>query len=93
MKKLLLLILLFLPIIGFGQKNTNQMGNSMDAAINIVLEYTFEYLSKDNFATPNGEFKISTKKDSIDWNNTQFIKWKVIQPKDSLQIIKTIDQQ
>ena len=90
MKKLLF-ILLFLPMIGFGQKNSNQMGNSMDAAINIVLEYTFEYLSKDNFATPNGEFKISTKKDSIDWNNTQFIKWKVIQPKDSLQIIKTIN--
>ena len=91
MKKLLLLILLFLPIIGFGQKNTNQMGNSMDAAINTVLEYTFEYLSKDNFYIPNGEFKISTKKDSIDWNNTQFIKWKVIQPKNSLQIIKAID--
>ena len=90
MKKLLF-ILLFLPMIGFGQQNSNQMGNSMDAAINIVLEYTFEYLSKDNFATPNGEFKIATKKDSIDWNNTQFIKWKVIQPKDSLQIIKTID--
>ena len=91
MKKLLLLILLFLPIIGFGQKNTNQMGNSMDAAINTVLEYTFEYLSKDNFYIPNGEFKISTKKDSIDWNNTQFIKWKVIQPNNSLQIIKAID--
>ena len=90
MKKLLL-ILLCLPMIGFGQKNTNQMGNSMDAAINTVLEYTFEYLSKDNFYIPNGEFKISTKKDSIDWNNTQFIKWKVIQPKNSLQIIKTID--
>ena len=90
MKKLLL-ILLCLPIIGFGQQNSNQMGNSMDAAINTVLEYAFEYLSKDNFYTPNHEFKISTKKDSIDWNNTQFIKWKVIQPKDSLQIINTID--
>ena len=90
MKKLLI-ILLCLPMIGFGQKNTNQMGNSMDAAINTVLEYTFEYLSKDNFYIPNGEFKISTKKDSIDWNNTQFIKWKVIQPNNSLQIIKAID--
>ena len=90
MKKILL-ILLCLPMIGFGQKNSNQMGSSMDAAINTVLEYTFEYLSKDNFYTPNVEFKISTKKDSIDWNNTQFIKWKIIQPKDSLQIIKTID--
>ena len=90
MKKLLL-ILLCLPMIGFGQKNSNQMGSSMDAAINTVLENSFEYLSKDNFSTPNGEFKISTKKDSIDWDNIQFIKWKVIQPKDSLQIIKTID--
>jgi hypothetical protein len=90
MKKLLL-ILLCLPMIGFGQQNSNQMGNSTDAAINIVLENVFEYLSKDDFFTPNGEFNISTKKDSIDWDNTQFIKWKVIQPKDSLQIIKTID--
>ena len=78
-------------MIGFGQQNSNQMGSSMDAAINTVLEYTFKYLSKDNFYTPNVEFKISTKKDSIDWNNTQFIKWKIIQLKDSLQIIKTID--
>ena len=90
MKKLLL-IFIALPMIGFGQQNSNQMGSSMDAAINTVLEYTFEYLSKDNFYTPNGEFKISTKKDSINWNNTQFIKWKIIQPKDSLQIIKRID--
>ena len=90
MKKLLL-ILLCLPMIGFGQQNSNQMGNSIDAAINTVLEYTFEYINKENFYTPNSEFKISTKKDSIDWNNAQFIKWKIIQPKDSLQIIKTID--
>lgn len=90
MKKILL-IFITLPMIGFGQQNSNQMGSSMDAAINTVLEYNFKYLSKDNFYTPNVEFKISTKKDSIDWNNTQFIKWKIIQPKDSLQIIKTID--
>ena len=90
MKKILI-IFITLPMIGFGQQNSNQMGSSMDAAINTVLEYTFEYLSKDNFYTPNVEFKISTKKDSIDWNNTQLIKWKGIQPKDSLQIIKTID--
>jgi len=90
MKKLLLM-LIALTMIGFGQQNSNQMGSSMDAAINTVLEYTFEYLSKDNFYTPNGEFKISTKKYSIDWNNTKFIKWKIIQPKDSLQVIKIID--
>ena len=78
-------------MIGFGQQNSNKMGNSKDAAINTVVEIAFECLSKDVFFTPNGEFKISTKKDSIDWNNTQLIKWKVIQPKNSLQIIKTID--
>ena len=90
MKKLLL-ILLCLPIICFGQENSNQMGNSMDAVINTVLENTFEYLSKDDFSAPNGKFKISSKKDSIDWDHTQFIKWKVIKPKDSLPMIKTID--
>ena len=89
--KELLLILLCVPIIGFGQKNSNQIGNSMDAAINTVLEIAFECLSKDDFVTPNGGFKISTKKYSINWDNTQFIKWRVIQPKDSLQIIKIID--
>ena len=90
MKKLLFL-LIFFPLIGFGQQISNQMGNSTDAAINTVLENAFEYLRKDNFFTFTGEFKISTKKDSIDWNNTQFIKWKVIQLKDSLKIIKTIN--
>ena len=90
MKKLLLIII-FLPMIGFGQQNSNQIGNSMDAAINTALEIAFEFLSKDVFFTPNGEFKISTQKDSINWDNTRFIKWKVIQLKDSLQIIKTID--
>ena len=67
------------------------MGNSTDAAINTSLEIAFSLLSKDDFFTPNGAFKIPTKKDSINWDNTQFIKWKVIQPKDSSQIIKTID--
>lgn len=90
MKKLLL-ILICLPIIGFGQKNLNQIGNSMDAAINTILEIAFECFSKDDIFTPNYKFKIYTKKDSINWDNTQFIKWKVIKPKGSFQITKTID--
>ena len=36
MKKLLL-IFIALPMIGFGQQNSNHMGRSMDAAINTVL--------------------------------------------------------
>ena len=87
MKKLLL-ILLCLPMIGFGQQNSNQMGNSTDAVINTILEIAFECLSKDDFLTPNGEIKISAKKDSINWDNTQFIKWKVMQPVEKRIVIE-----
>ena len=97
MKKLLL-ILLCLPMIGFGQKISNQLMTPTDvvtqnAAIGLIggaaaLVGGFDFLSEDDY-TSNGKFKISSNKDSINWNSTQFTKWKIILPKDSLQKTKT----
>jgi hypothetical protein len=43
----------------------------------------FDFLSEDDY-TSNGKFKISSNKDSINWNSTQFTKWKIIVLKDSV---------
>ena len=92
MKKLLL-ILLCLPMIGFGQKNSDQLMTPTDvvtqkAAIGLIsgavaLVGGFNFLSQHDYA-PNGKFKISSNNDSINWNSTQFTKWKIIVPKDSI---------
>ena len=84
MKKLLL-ISLFFPMIGFGQINEQ---SPIDALINVVLEGTSNYFEHRNDVVHNNEFKISTKKKCIDWNSSQLMKWKIIAPKDSLQIIR-----
>jgi len=83
MKKLLL-ISLFFPMIGFGQINEQ---SPIDALINVVLEGTSNYFEHRNDVVHNNEFKISTKKKCIDWNSSQLIKWKIIVPKDSLEVI------
>ena len=90
MKKLLV-ILLCLPMIGFGQKISNQLMTPTDvvtqyAAIGIIggaaaLVGGFDFLIEDDYP-PNGKFKISSNKDSINWNSPQFTKWKIIVPKD-----------
>ena len=92
MKKLLL-ILLCLPMIGFGQKNSNQLMTPTDvvtqsAAIGLIsgavaLVGGFDFINEDNYI-PNSKFKISSSNDSINWNSTQFTKWKIIVPKDSV---------
>ena len=92
MKKLLL-ILLCLPMIGFGQKISNQLMTPTDvvtqkAAIGLIsgavaLVGGFNFLSQHDYA-PNSKFKISSNNDSINWNSPQFTKWKIIVPKDSI---------
>ena len=92
MKKLIL-ILIALPMIGFGQKISNQLMTPTDvvtqnAAIGLIsgavaLVGGFDFLSEDNYI-PNSKFKISSSKDSINWNSTRFTKWKIIVPKDSI---------
>ena len=96
MKKLLL-ILLCLPMIGFGQKISNQLMTPTDvvtqyAAIGIIggaaaLVGGFDLLSENDYP-PNGKFKISSNKDSINWNSPQFTKWKIIKTKDSTSLLK-----
>ena len=60
---------------------------TQDALINAVLTNTANYLEHKDDVNPNDKLEISTKKDSIDWNNKQLIKWQIIEPKDSLKII------
>ena len=76
--------LLCIPLIGFGQINEQ---SPLDALINVVLEGTSNYFEHRNDVVHNNEFKISTKKKCIDWNSSQLIKWKIIVPKDSLEVI------
>ena len=86
--------LLCIPLIGFGQINEQ---SPLDALINVVLEGTSNYFEHRNNVVHNNEFKISTKKNCINWNSSQLMKWKIIAHKDSLEIIcnlrsfKTID--
>ena len=72
-------------MIGFGQISEQ---SPIDALINVVLEGTSNYFEHRNDLVQNNEFKISTKKNCVDWNSSQFMKWKVITPKDSLEIIR-----
>ena len=81
----IIFIILIFPLALFGQNNN--LGTACDAAINAVLEITVNYLvhKNDVNSAENIEFKI--KKDSIEWNDAQFLKWQIIEPKDSLKII------
>jgi hypothetical protein len=86
MKKLLLIAVITLPFSLFGQ-DYNVMSTT-DILINTVLESTGNYLEHKNDVDLVENLEIQTKKDSIDWNDTQLIKWQIIEPKDSLKIIK-----
>ena len=85
MKKLLLITVITSPFALFGQ-DYNVMSPS-DILINTVLESTGNYIEHKNDVDPAENLEIQTKKDSIDWNDTQLIKWQIIEPKDSVKII------
>ena len=74
-------------MIGFGQINEQ---SPIDALINVVLEGTSNYFEHRNDVVFNNEFKIDTKKNCIDWNSSQLIKWEIFAPKDSLEIIHNL---
>jgi len=84
----IIFIILIFPLALFGQ--VNKVGAPVDAAINAALEITANYLQHKNDVEPSGDLEIKTKKDSIDWNNAQLIKWQIIEPKDSLKIINHV---
>ena len=77
----IIFIILAFPLALFGQDNN--LGTACDAAINAVLEITTNYLQHKNDVDPAEYLEFKTKKDSIDWNNKQLIKWKIIEKKDS----------
>ena len=58
---------------------------TQDALINAVLETTANYLEHKKDVDPAENLEVNPKKDSIDWNNKQFIKWQIIELKDSLK--------
>jgi len=79
----IIFIILIFPLALFGQNNN--LGTPCDAAINAVLEITANYLLHKNVVDPVENLELKTKKDSIDWNDSQLIKWQIIEPKDSLK--------
>ena len=83
MKKLLLITVISFPFVLFGQNNN--VGAPCDAAINAVLEITANYLLHKNDVDPAENLEFKTKKDSINWDHKQLIRWQIIEPKDSLK--------
>jgi len=73
MKKLLLIAVITFPFFLFGQ-DYNVMSTT-DILINTVLESTGNYLEHKNDVDLVENLEIQTKKDSIDWNDTQLIEW------------------
>ena len=81
----IIFIILIFPLALCGQDNN--VGNPCEAAINVVLELTSNYLQHKNYVEPNFKLEITTKNDGIDWNDAQLIKWQIIEPDDSLKIV------
>ena len=81
----IIFIILIFPLALFGQNNN--LGTACDTAINAVLEITANYLVHKNDVNPADNIEFKIKKDSIDWNDAQLLKWQIIEPKASLKII------
>ena len=77
--KRLLLILLCLPMIGFGQDLRGL--NKCDIIINQILENTVGFIKDRN--TPKEEFRfyLNNQKSLINWNEERFSRWQVIDKK------------
>ena len=87
----LILILLCLPLLGFGQDLI--VFTKRDLVINQILHNTAQYFNDKN--TPKEEFRffLKNQKSNIDWNKEKFSKWKIKSterrnPKDKSLIIK-----
>jgi hypothetical protein len=74
MKKLII-ILLFLPIISFGQEV--MLFKKSDIIINQILENTFSFINKKNKKKILFKFELINKESLINWNNYRFSKWKI----------------
>ena len=84
MKKFILILLL----IPFACKAQDQnVMSTEDILINIVLENTAKYLKNKNLKEINPLEINPHKKDSINWDKSSLNKWKIKEPKDSIEII------
>ena len=83
--KVLLLIFLLMPFVSKSQ-DQNVMSTE-DILINIVLENTAKYLKNKNQKEINPLEINPHKKDSINWDKSSLNKWKIKEPKDSIEII------
>ena len=78
MKKLLL-ILLCLPMIGFGQDLRSF--SSSDLIINHLLKNTIPFIKDKNSPKPNFIFYLTTQESSINWNEERLSKWQILDKK------------
>ena len=74
MKKLLL-ILLCLPMIGFGQDL--RTFTNCDLIINQLLENTISFIEDRNSPKLNFRFYLEKQESIINWNDKQFLKWQI----------------
>ena len=81
----IIFIILIFPLALFGQDNN--LGTACDAAINVVLEISANYLLNKNDVDPTENLEFKTKKDSINWDHKQRMIWQLIETKASLKII------
>lgn len=81
------LIIIFLLIPFACKAQDRHVMTTEDILINVVLENIANYFENKNKKEMNLLEINSHKKDSIDWNKTEFIKWQITEPKNSLQVI------
>lgn len=81
------LIIIFLLIRFVCKAQDRHVMSTEDILINVVLENTANYFENKNKQEMNLLEINPNKKDRIDWNKTEFIKWQITEPKDSLQVI------
>ncbi len=78
------LIVIFLLIPFACKAQDRYVMSTEDILINVVLENTANYFENKNKKEIEPIEIKPHKKDSIDWNKSEFIKWQITEPKDSL---------
>ena len=68
------------PLPLFVQANNTE--TTCDAAINLILEISSNYLERKNYSCLTQKIELNSKNNSIHWNDTKIIKWQIINPKD-----------
>lgn len=68
------------PLALFVQANNTE--TTCDAAINLILEISSNYLERKNYFCLTQKIELNSKNNSIDWNDTKIIKWQIIKPND-----------